>query len=218
MDYWIKDYKWREREKHLNQFPQFTTTIQGLDIHFIHIKPKDKNVKTFPLLITHGWPSTVMVEFNKLIPLLTTYQEKYGFAFEVVAATLPGYGFSDAARKPGLGTGDIAIIFRTLMRRLGFSQYYVQGGDWGSFVVKNLATLFPDDVLGLHTNMGISSSKRSIVKTLLISLWPSLGVDEKYVPKVYPLSKIMKGYIEESGYFHLQATKPDTIGLQFRIK
>lgn len=201
------------REKYLNQFPQFTTSIQGLNIHFIHAKPKDPKVTTVPLLITHGWPGTV-VEFYKIIPLLTTLQEKYGFAFEVVAASLPGYGFSDGARKPGFGTAKIAVIFRTLMKRLGFEKFYVQGGDWGSIVVKNLATLFPDNVLGLHTNMGFSSRKLSLVKTLLGTLCPSLVVDAKYVNRMYPLSEKLKALLLESGYFHLQATKPDTIGMK----
>lgn len=212
VNYWKNDYKWRQREKHLNQFPQFTTTIQGLNVHFLHVKPKEKNIKTVPLLITHGWPGTV-VEFYKLIPLLTSYQEKYGFAFEVIAASLPGYGFSEGASKPGFGTANIAMIFRTLMKRLGFDQFYVQGGDWGSMVVKNLATLYPDDVLGLHTNMGFSSRKLSMIKTFLGSLWPTLIVDEKYVERMYPLGEKFKGIMEESGYFHIQATKPDTIGM-----
>lgn len=212
INYWKNDYNWRQREKHLNQFPQFTTSIQGLNIHFIHAKPSDPGVKTFPLLIAHGWPGTV-VEFYKIIPLLTKYQEKYGFAFEVIAPSLPGYAFSDGASKPGLGTPAMAPIFRTLMKRLGFDEFYVQGGDWGSYVVKNLATLYPDNVLGLHTNMGFSSSKKSLIKVLLGALWPSLVVDAQHEHLMYPLSSKLKSYIEESGYFHLQATKPDTIGM-----
>lgn len=157
------------------------------------------------------------MEFYKIIPLLTTYQEKYGFAFEVIAASLPGYGFSEAASKPGLGPANIAVIFRTLMKRLGFEQFYVQGGDWGSLVVKNLATLYPDDVLGLHTNMGFSSRKLSVVKLLLGSLWPTLIVDEKYAHLMYPLGEKLARLIEESGYFHIQATKPDTIGMDLLI-
>lgn len=132
----------------------------------------------------------------------------------MIAASLPGYGFSEGARKPGMGTANIAVIFDTLMKRLGFEKFYVQGGDWGSYVVKNLATLFPDDVLGLHTNMGFSTRKLSVVKTLLGSIWPTLVVDAKYVNRMYPLSEAFKGLLEESGYFHLQATKPDTIGMK----
>lgn len=214
VNYWIKNYNWRQREQFLNQFPQFTTTIQGLKIHYIHAKPKDTTIKTYPLLITHGWPGTV-VEFYRIIPLLISYSENHGFAFEVIAASLPGYGFSDGARKPGFGTAHIATIFRILMKRLGFDEFYVQGGDWGSFVVKNLATLYPDNVLGLHTNMGASTSRLSNVKMLLGAMWPTLVVDEKYVDRMYPLSKRFKDIIEESGYFHLQATKPDTIGRNF---
>lgn len=135
----------------------------------------------------------------------------------MVAASLPGYGFSEGAARPGMGTPNIAAIFRELMKRLGFERFYVQGGDWGSYVVKNLATLYPDDVLGLHTNMGVSTRKISAVKTWLGSFWPSLVVDEKYVDKMYPLGMVLKRIVEESGYFHLQATKPDTIGMNVKI-
>lgn len=131
----------------------------------------------------------------------------------MVAASLPGYGFSEGAAKPGMGTANIATIFRELMKRLGFERFYVQGGDWGSYVVRNLATLYPDDVLGLHTNFGVSTRKISVLKTWLGSFWPTLVVDEKYVDRMYPLSRVIKGIVEESGYFHLQATKPDSIGM-----
>ena len=106
-DYWIQKYDWRKQEAYLNTFPHFKTNIQGLDIHFIRSKPDKelaKNTKILPLLLLHGWPGS-FVEFTKMIPLLTTGNDN--FVFEVIAPSLPGYGFSDAARKPGMGTAEM---------------------------------------------------------------------------------------------------------------
>lgn len=127
--FWKDKYIWREREKFLNQFPQFTTTIQGLKIHFLRVKPEDKKIPTVPLLLLHGWPGSVR-EFYRMIPMLLD-AKKYGFAFEIIAPSLPGFAFSDAATKPGLGPPQIGSVFNNLMKRLGFDKYYVQGGDWG---------------------------------------------------------------------------------------
>lgn len=144
-EYWMNTYNWREQEAYLNSFPHFKTNIAGLDIHFIHSKPKEeakKNVKVLPLLLLHGWPGS-FVEFTKIIPLLTKQTKGYDFVFEVVVPSLPGYGFSDAARKPGLGPAEMGLIFDRLMKRLGHDRYYVQGGDWGSLIGSNMATLYP---------------------------------------------------------------------------
>jgi juvenile hormone epoxide hydrolase len=102
-----------------------------------------KNKKVLPLLLLHGWPGS-FIEFTKIIPLLTRETEGYDFVFELVVPSLPGYGFSDPARKPGLGPAEMGLIFDRLMKRLGYDKYYVQGGDWGSLIGSNMATLFPD--------------------------------------------------------------------------
>lgn len=131
LDYWKDEYlpKWPQRQKFLNQFPQFKTKIQGLDIHFIHAKPKvDENVKIFPLIILHGWPSSVC-DFYKIIPLLTKPSNE-SIAFEVIAPSIPGFSFSDGASKRGLSPDKMAVILRNLMIRLGHKKFYVQGGDW----------------------------------------------------------------------------------------
>lgn len=144
-DYWLNKYDWRKQEAYLNTFPHFKTNIGGLDIHFIHSKPSSKLAKTkkvLPLLLLHGWPGS-FIEFTKMIPLLNRDTEEYDFVFEIVAPSLPGYGFSDAARKPGLGPAEMGLIFDRLMMRLGYKHYYVQGGDWGSLIGSNMATLFP---------------------------------------------------------------------------
>ncbi|GLV42699.1 Juvenile hormone epoxide hydrolase 2 [Carabus blaptoides fortunei] len=214
--FWRKDYKWRDRETFLNKLPQFKTKIQGLDVHFIHVKPKitDPAVKrTIPLLLLHGWPGSVR-EFYSLIPLLTTKpQHGADFVFEVIVPSLPGYGFSQAAAKTGLGTAQIAVLFNNLMKRLGHDKYYVQGGDWGSQIASNMGVFYPDNVLGLHLNMCTVNNLCNSLKIALGSLFPRLIVDEKDISKLYPLGEKFGDLLLETGYFHLQATKPDTLGV-----
>ncbi|XP_017775148.1 PREDICTED: juvenile hormone epoxide hydrolase 1-like [Nicrophorus vespilloides] len=212
LNYWEKDYKWKEREVILNKFPQFKTEIQGLKIHYIHVKPADKNVKTLPLLILHGWPGSVK-EFHRILPMLTQKQEGADFAFEVIAASLPGYGFSQAPSKMGLGAMEMAVIFKNLMIRLGFDSFYVQGGDWGGVIVTHMATLYPRHVRGMHSNMCFVNTPLSFFKHTAGSFCPSLFMTEKEVEKNYPLSKYFYNLMLEFGYMHLQSTKPDTLGV-----
>nr|CAD7263042.1 unnamed protein product [Timema shepardi]CAD7571341.1 unnamed protein product [Timema californicum] len=132
VDFWRTKYNWREREAYLNSFPQFKTQVDGLDLHFLHVKPKQvpPSTRVLPLLLLHGWPGSVR-EFYEIIPLLTTPREGVNFVFEVVVPSLPGYGFSEGASKPGLGAAQMAVVFKDLMARLGFDKFYLQGGDWG---------------------------------------------------------------------------------------
>lgn len=215
LNYWKGQYlpKWSERERFLNQFPQYTTQLQGLNIHFIHAKPTKTNAdtKVYPMILLHGWPGTVR-EFYDIIPLLTT-PSKDNIAFEVIAPSLPGYGWSEAAHKQGLGAARMAVIFRNLMKRLGFEKYYVQGGDWGSLIGSNIATLYPESVLGYHTNMCAINTPMANIKIFFASFYPSLFMDEKYVSWVFPFWPKFVDLLQESGYMHIQATKPDTIGV-----
>ena len=144
--------------------------------------------------------------------MLTKVHEKYGFAFEVIAPSLPGFAFSDAASKPGLGSLQMAVVMKNLMRRLGFDKFYVQGGDWGGVILQQIAILFPDNILGLHSNFGFSFNRRVLFKMMLGSICPSLVVEKKYEHMMYPLSTRFQMMLTESGYFHIQATKPDSIG------
>ncbi|CAB3226916.1 unnamed protein product [Arctia plantaginis] len=211
LKYWMDKYNFKKRAELLNVFPHYKTRIQGLDIHYIRVKPKVKEgTQVLPLLMLHGWPSSSK-EFVKVIPMLTTPKDGFNFVFEVVAADLPGFGFSEATNKPGLSSVQIAIIMRNLMLRLGIEKFYIQAGDWGSQVASHLATLFPNNVLGYHTNMPISSRAISIVKLFIGSLFPNL-IDSGRPERAYPLSKQLSYIIRESGYFHIQATKPDTLG------
>lgn len=212
IDYWKNNYDWRKREKFLNKYPQYTTVIQGLNIHFIHVKPKNaKNLEVKPLLLLHGWPGSIR-EFYKVIPILTERKKDRNFVFEVVVPSLPGFGFSQAATKPGLGPVEISIIMKNLMLKLGFEKFYVQGGDWGSAIAKSMSVLFPQHILGLHTNLCHSFRPMAILKLLIGSLYPSLFIEKKYENKMYPLSTKWKEFLASSGYFHIQATTPDTLG------
>ena len=135
-DYWAHDYRWREREAALNRFDQFVTEIDGLDIHVVHQRsPHDD---AFPLLITHGWPGSI-VEFHKVIePLTNPPSGRAADAFHVVCPSLPGYGFSGKPTRTGWGVEKIAQAWETLMLRLGYTRYGAQGGDWGSAVTTQI--------------------------------------------------------------------------------
>lgn len=152
-DYWRDDYDWRAREAHYNRFPQFLTTIDDLDIHFIHVR--SPRPEATPLLITHGWPGSV-VEFHKVIGPLSDPVAHGGNAkdaFHVICPSLPGYGFSGKPEKTGWGVEKIATVWDRLMVRLGYDRYLAQGGDWGSAVTTAIGMQNLGHCTGLHVNM-----------------------------------------------------------------
>lgn len=211
--YWRTKYDWKKREARLNSYPHFKTKIEGLDIHFLRAAAKPgPGVTVLPLLMVHGWPGSV-VEFYNILPLMTTEQEGSGVAFEVICPSIPGYGFSQASSKQGLGILETSQIFLKLMKRLGYEQFYTQGGDWGSMIVSSMATLYPDNVLGVHVNMVKTVMMASTFKAFLGSVLPAgLLVAKEDQHKVYPMMDKLKMILRETGYMHLQSTKPDTIG------
>jgi pimeloyl-ACP methyl ester carboxylesterase len=151
--HWATDYDWRKVEAKLNALPQFMTEIDGLDIHFIHVRSKHENA--LPLIVTHGWPGSV-IEQLKIVDPLTNPTAQGGSAsdaFHVVIPSLPGYGFSGKPTAPGWNPVRIARAWATLMQRLGYSRYVAQGGDWGNAVSEVMALQQPPGLLGIHTNM-----------------------------------------------------------------
>jgi pimeloyl-ACP methyl ester carboxylesterase len=151
--HWGTDYDWRKAETKLNRYPQFVTNIDGLDIHFIHVKSKEKNA--LPLIISHGWPGSVLEQI-KLIDRLTdpvAHGGKAEDAFDVVIPSMPGYAFSGKPSAPGWGVEHMAKAWDVLMKRLGYKRYVAQGGDWGAFVVDNMGIQAPPGLLAIHTNM-----------------------------------------------------------------
>ncbi|ALC42557.1 Jheh1 [Drosophila busckii] len=216
--YWRDDYlpRWRSREVFLWQFNHFTTEIQGLRMHFLHLMAYDENKvgkQHYPVLLLHGWPGSVR-EFYDLIHLLhqTDLDDNNKYIFNVIVPSLPGYGWSQGTSRTGMGPAQVAIMLRNLMLRLGYNKFFIQGGDWGSILGSHIATLFPQNVLGYHSNMCNNLSPRSMVKGSLASLWPSLFVPNGFEDFFFPKSREFNYLMEESGYFHIQATKPDTIG------
>uniref|UniRef100_A0A182IQG7 Epoxide hydrolase n=1 Tax=Anopheles atroparvus TaxID=41427 RepID=A0A182IQG7_ANOAO len=219
--YWRTVYlpKWTtERERFLNRFPQFQTQIQGLNIHYIHVRPKvgtrtGGSQKTgFPLLLLHGWPGS-MREFYDIIPRLTTPTDATDFVFEVIAPSLPGFGWSQGSAKVGLAPRKMAVIMRNLMARLGHERYFVHGGDWGTLIADLMGTFFPESVMGVHLSGCGVAGALATWKTVIASFAPSFFVEEpRHIPYYFPLMPFFKDTMLESGYAHLQATKPDTIG------
>ena len=151
--YWATDYDWRKAEAKLNALPQFMTNIDGLDIHFIHVR--SKTAKALPLIINHGWPGSVLEQI-KLVGRLTdptAHGGKAEDAFDVVIPSMPGYGFSGKPTSTGWGPEHMARAWAELMKRLGYTRYVAQGGDWGAIVVDYMGKQAPPGLLGIHTNM-----------------------------------------------------------------
>lgn len=151
--YWATDYDWRRIETRLNALPQFVTEIDGLDIHFIHVRSKHQNA--LPIIVTHGWPGSIIEQLKIIDPLTnpTAHGGNASDAFDVVIPSLPGYGFSGKPTTTGWDPARIARSWVTLMRRLGYQRYVAQGGDWGNAVTEQMALLTPPGLLGIHTNM-----------------------------------------------------------------
>jgi len=211
IDYWKTKYDFKNRENFLNKYPQFITQIQGLNIHYLHIKPEvTKDVKVLPMMLLHGWPGSVR-EFYEIIPLLT--KPFNGTVFELIIPSLPGYGFSQGASKPGLSAANVAVVLKNLMIRIGFDKWYLQGGDWGAAITSIMATLFPENILGAHSNMCYVETPLAQIKWLMGSIYPPLVIDSNLQYHIYPVSNILYTLMLEFGYMHLQATKPDTLGV-----
>ncbi len=151
--HWATDYDWRKAEAKLNALPQFITEIDGLDIHFIHVRSRHQNA--LPLLISHGWPGSVLEQIKLIGPLTdpTAHGGKAEDAFDVVIPSMPGYGFSGKPTSTGWGPEHMARAWAELMQRLGYTRYVAQGGDWGAFVVDQMGLQAPAGLLAIHTNM-----------------------------------------------------------------
>jgi len=153
MEYWKDGHDWRGVEARLNSLPQFVTEIDGLDIHFIHVRSRHEGA--LPMIVTHGWPGSVIEQLKIVGPLTdpTMYGASADDAFDLVIPSLPGHGFSAKPDRPGWDPIRIARAWAELMRRLGYDRYVAQGGDWGNAVTEQLALLKPEGLIGIHTNM-----------------------------------------------------------------
>jgi pimeloyl-ACP methyl ester carboxylesterase len=197
--YWAEKYDWREREARLNRFAQFKTGVDGLGIHFVHAR--SPHADALPLLITHGWPGSI-VEFHKVIEPLTDPTAHGGAAadaFHVVCPSLPGYGFSDKPTTSGWGVGRIADAWGQLMRRLGYERYVAQGGDWGAMVTTCIGSQDPEACMGIHLNMPIALPDPETLGSLSEREQSAMASMQHYEQW-------------DSGYSKQQSTRPQTLG------
>jgi len=198
-DYWQHEYDWRAREERLNRFPQFITEIDGVDIHFIHLPSVHENAR--PLIITHGWPGSV-VEFHKVIEPLadpTAHGGNTEDAFHVVVPSLPGYGFSGKPEVTGWGIEKIADVWGELMARLGYDHYFAQGGDWGAMVTTHIGLQDKEHCDAIHLNMPV--------------VIPDANTMAELTPSEQASLMSMKFYQDwDSGYSKQQSTRPQTVG------
>jgi pimeloyl-ACP methyl ester carboxylesterase len=198
--YWTTDYDWRKAEARLNALPQFITEIDGVDIHFIHVRSPHENA--LPLIMTHGWPGSVMELLEAVGPLTdpTAHGGRAEDAFDLVLPSLPGYGFSGEPMEVGWGPGRVVGAWAELMHRLGYTRYVAQGGDLGAIVTDVMGRLAPEGLLGIHINL--------LVTTLGAATPPPGDSEEERAA----LAEINTFTTSGFGYFLEQSTRPQTIG------
>ncbi len=202
LEYWRDDFDWHAQERALNEFDQYKTVIDGVDLHFIH--QRSANPDATPLLLIHGWPGSVF-EFTGIIDRLmdpVSDGGDPGDAFHLVIPSLPGFGFSSAPTEAGWSPERMADAFATLMDRLGYEKYGVQGGDWGGIIGRSVAGNYPDHVIGFHTNFVLGGPAPGTD--------PDAGVtdDERALR-----AERVEAFAEGSAYQDIQGTKPQTLGV-----
>ncbi|MGW1062026.1 epoxide hydrolase family protein [Micromonospora rubida] len=202
--YWASGYDWRAHEARLNAYPQFTTEIDGQNIHFLHVRSAEPDA--LPLVLSHGWPGSI-VEFLDVVGPLTDPRAHGGDpadAFDLIIPSLPGFGFSGPIREAGWDSRRIASAFAELMRRLGYRQYGAQGGDFGAFISPDLGRVDPDHVVGVHVNAATAG------------FIPFGEIDPADLAELSAADKArlerMNAFLGEgNGYFQIQATRPQTL-------
>jgi len=205
---WGTDYDWRKVEAKLNALPQFVTTIDGLDIHFIHVRSRHQNA--LPLIITHGWPGSVFEQLKIIAPLTdpTAHGGRAEDAFDVVIPSMPGYGFSGKPTGTGWGPDRMARAWDVLMKRLGYSRYVSQGGDWGSVVADAMGRQAPAGLLGIHVNMP-ATVPADVAKALKNGDPAPAGLSEKEKAAFESMNRL---YTKGAGYAWMMVTRPQTLG------
>ena len=199
--HWRERFDWRRQEAVLNTLPQFRADVDGFGLHYVHVRGRGPS--PLPLIIIHGWPGS-FVEFTDIIGPLTDPAAHGGQAedsFDVVIPSLPGYGFSDIPKTPGMDVLRMAALFAGLMEGLGYQRFGAQGGDWGSAISTALGSAFPDRVRGIHLNMLIAARPPRAADPT------SLPEDERAL-----VERFNQFQREETGYMQIQGTKPQTLG------
>jgi pimeloyl-ACP methyl ester carboxylesterase len=205
--YWAAEYDWRKVEARLNALPNFITEIDGLDIHFIHVRSKDDDA--LPLIVTHGWPGSVIEQLKIVDPLVnpTAYGAPASEAFHVVIPSMPGYGFSGKPTAIGWGPERIARAWIELMRRLGYTKFVAQGGDWGAVIVDTMGVQAPPELLGIHTNMaGAVPVDINAAASMGAPQPPGLSAEEQHA-----YDRLVFFYAKGLSYALEMATRPQTL-------
>jgi pimeloyl-ACP methyl ester carboxylesterase len=204
--YW-KTYDWRKVEARLNALPQFKTEIDGLDIHFIHVRSHHKNA--LPVIVTHGWPGSIIEQLKIIDPLTnpTAHGGTSADAFDIVIPSLPGYGFSAKPAKGGWDPPRIARAWIELMKRLGYTRYVAQGGDWGNAVTENMALLMPPGLLGIHTNMP-AALQPDISKGVQAGTPPPAGLS---ADELHAYSQLVDFFANHTAYATEMTKRPQTL-------
>src|SRR5688500_6001171 len=204
--YWATEHDWRKVEARLNALPNFITEIDGLDIHFIHVRSKHANA--LPLIVSHGWPGSIIEQLKIIDPLVnpTAYGGSASDAFHVVVPSMPGYGFSGKPTRPGWGPERMGRAWDGLMKRLGYARYVAQGGDWGAFVVDQMGLQAPAGLLAIHTNMP-ATVPADIDKALQAGRPPptTLSAEER---RAY--EQLVRTF-KQVDYARLMASRPQTL-------
>ena len=204
--YWATDYDWRKVEATLNALPQFITEIDGLDIHFIHVRSKHENA--MPLVVSHGWPGSIIEQLKIIDPLVnpTAYGASAKDAFDVVIPSMPGYGFSGKPTSTGWGPERMGRAWDVLMKRLGYTRYVAQGGDWGAFVVDQMGLQAPTGLLAIHTNMP-ATVPADVDKALLAGSPAPSGLSAEELRAYGQLVRTFK----QVDYARLMGSRPQTL-------
>jgi pimeloyl-ACP methyl ester carboxylesterase len=205
--YWAKGYDWRKGEAKLNSYSQFVTNIDGLDIHFIHVR--SKNPHALPMIITHGWPGSIIEELKIIDPLInpTAHGGKAEDAFDVVIPSLPGHGFSGKPTTTGWDPIRIAKTWVVLMKRLGYTRFVAQGGDWGNAVTEQMALLGAPELIGIHTNMP-ATVPTDIDKAAFAGASPPSGLSDE---EQHAYDQLAYFYKHGLGYANEMANRPQTL-------
>jgi pimeloyl-ACP methyl ester carboxylesterase len=206
--YWGTDYDWRKAEAKLNALPMFVTEVDGLDIQFIHVRSRHANA--LPLIVTHGWPGSILEQVKIIGPLTdpTAHGGRAEDAFDVVIPSMPGYGFSGKPRDAGWNPERIARAWDVLMKRLGYTRYVSQGGDWGSVVADAMARQKPAGLLGIHVNMP-PTVPADVAKALKNGEPAPAGLSDKEKAAFNSLDDL---YTKGAGYAGIMVTRPQTLG------